>query len=253
MDWKIKQLYKLKTSNTILIGGLPGVGNVGKIAIDFIIDDLKAKKIFELSSNKLPHCVFINEDNLVELPTIEIFYKKINNNSLLLLSGDVQPLDESSCYEFCNKILDLFQQYKGKEIITLGGIALDQAPKNPKVYCTGTNTKIIKKYKAGAYNREISKLVGPIVGVSGLLTGLAGKRNINAVTILAETYAHPAYFGAKGAKEILKILNRKLNLKLNLNKLDTEINNIEKRFKPVKRLPKSKKKFNFKENINYIG
>ncbi len=253
MDWKIKQLNKAKLNNTILIGGLPGIGNVGKIAIDFIIDNLKAKKIFELSSYKLPHCVFVNEDNLVELPTIEIFHKKLKNKSLLLLSGDIQPLDEPSCYEFCNKVLDLFQQHNGKEIITLGGIALNKTPKNPKVYCTGTTHKIIKKYQAGSYNKEISKLIGPIIGVSGLLTGLAGQRKINAVTMLAETYAHPAYFGVKGAKEILKLLNKKLNLKLNLNKLDTEISNIEREFKPTKKLPRFKKNIKLKENINYIG
>ena len=30
----------------------------------------------------LPHSVFVNEDNLVELPTIEIFYRKFNGNGI---------------------------------------------------------------------------------------------------------------------------------------------------------------------------
>ncbi len=253
-SWKIKQTSKAKLNNTVLIGGLPGIGNVGKIAIDFIIDNLKAKKIFEFSSYKLPHCVFVNEKNIIELPTIEVFYKNLKNKSLLLLSGDIQPLDEPSCYEFCNKILDLFQENQGKEIIALGGIALDKSPKSPKIYCTGTNHKIIKKYQAGAFNKDIHKMIGPIMGVSGLLTGLAGKRKINAVTLLAETFGHPAYFGVKGAKEILKLLNKRLSLKLDLNKLDDEIGDIEKEIRPSKkRLQKLKKKFNLKENINYIG
>lgn len=253
-SWKIKQLVKPKLNNTVLIGGLPGIGNVGKIAIDFIIDNLKAKKIFEFSSYKLPHCVFVNEKNIIELPTIEVFYKNLKNKSLLLLSGDIQPLDEPSCYEFCNKVLDIFQKNKGKEIIALGGIALDKSPKSPKVYCTGTNHKVIKKYQAGSFNKDIHKMIGPIMGVSGLLTGLAGKRKINAVTLLAETFGHPAYFGVKGAKEILRVLDKKLSLKLNFKKLDEEMNDIEKEIKPNKRLPKLKKKIEkLKENINYIG
>ena len=249
-SWKIKQLAKVDLNNTILIGGLPGIGNVGKIAIDFMIDVLKAKKMFEFSSYKLPHCVFVNEKNIIELPTIEVFYKKVKNTSLLLLSGDIQPLDEPSCYEFCNKVLDLFQQYKGKEIISLGGIALDKNPKFPKVYCTGTNQKIIKKYQAGSFNKDIYQMIGPIVGVSGVLTGLAGKRKIDAVALLAETYGHPAYFGVKSAKEILKLLNKKLNLKLNIGKLDEEINDIEKEFKQAKKIQNP---IGIKEKINYIG
>lgn len=250
-SWKIKQINKIEIGEAILIGGLPGIGNVGKIAIDFIIDNLKAKKIFEFSSYKLPHCVFVNEQNIIELPSIELFYKKVKNKQLLLLSGDIQPLDEPSCYEFCNKVLDLFEHYKGKEIISLGGIALDKNPKSPKIYCTGTNHKIIKKYQAGSFNKNVNQLIGPIIGVSGVLTGLAGKRKINAVTILAETFGHPAYFGVRGAKEILKLLNRKLDLKLDIKKLDEEIKDIEQEFKPKREAPIFKQ--DTSKRVNYIG
>ena len=92
MSWKIKKLTKVKISNPILIEGLPGMGNVGKIAIDFIIESLKATKILEIYSYSYPS-VFVNEDNLVELPVIEVYHKKINNKSLLFLAGDIQPID----------------------------------------------------------------------------------------------------------------------------------------------------------------
>jgi len=44
---------------------------------------------------------------------------------------------------------------------------------------------------------------------------------------LAETLGHPLYLGVKGAREQLKVLNKKLNLKLNLDKLDKEIKDCE--------------------------
>src|SRR3989344_4827127 len=94
-----------KLRNPILIEGLPGIGNVGKIAIDFMIEELKAKKLYSLFSYTFPHSVFVNDDDLVELPSIEIYYKKFNGNGagkrdLLILTGDVQPVDEVSSYEF---------------------------------------------------------------------------------------------------------------------------------------------------------
>jgi uncharacterized protein (TIGR00162 family) len=228
--WKINQIGKKpKLKNPIFIEGLPGIGNVGKVAIDFIIDELKSTKLYEITSYTFPHSVFVNEDNLVELPQIEVFYKKFNDKrpDLLLMGGDVQPVDEVSSYEFSDKILDILEDFKGKEIMTLGGIGLANIPKKPQVYCTANSKKIVKKYKNGNVNDKLYGVVGPIVGVSGLLLGLAQQRKIEAISFLAETYGHPMYLGIKGAREILNVLNKNLNLKLNTNKLDKEIKDVE--------------------------
>ena len=227
--WKIMQFGATpKLNKPIFIEGLPGIGNVGKVAVDFLIDELKAKKLYEITSYTFPHSVFVNEDNLVELPIVEVFYKQFKDKRcLLLLGGDVQPVDEISSYEFSEKILDIVQKFQGKEVITLGGIGLAEIPKKPKVYCTGNTKKILSRYKSDLVSNELYGVVGPIVGVSGLLLGLATRRNIEAISFLAETYGHPMYLGIKGAKEILKVLNKKLNLMLDINKLDAEIKNIE--------------------------
>jgi len=230
MVWEIKQISKAKLKDPVLIEGLPGMGNVGKIAVDFLIDTLNAKKLFELSSYDLPHCVFVNEENMVELPSINIYYKNLKNHTLLFLAGDIQPISERSCYEFCNTILDTFKKGKLKEIITLGGIALPKIPSEPKVYCTGNNKKMISKYKSDLVNTKIHGVVGPIIGVSGLLPGLASKENIPAVALLAETFGHPNYLGIKGARNILKILSKQLKINIDLSELDSEINEIEKEF-----------------------
>ncbi|MEK6922853.1 MAG: PAC2 family protein [Nanoarchaeota archaeon] len=258
MSWKINRVSDARIKDPVLIEGLPGVGNVGKIATDFIIDSIGAKKIFEITSYNLPHCVFVNEDNLVELPAIEIFYKNVGGRTLLLLAGDIQPLDEPSCYEFCDQILDIIEGFKGKkEVITLGGIALERNPKNPKVYATANDQKIRKKYAGRALNNNIYGLVGPIVGVSGLLVGLAGKRKIPAVSLLAETYGHPNHLGIRSAKEILRILNQNLRLKIDLTDLDSEIKDIEFEFeteeRKLKRVGKLKKAAGSSRDFNYIG
>ena len=228
--WKIDNIGKKpKLNNPILVEGLPGIGNVGKVAVDFLIDELKAEKLYEITSHTFPHSVFVNEDNLVELPMIEIFYKKFDGKKqdLILLSGDVQPVDEVSSYEFSERVLDMIEQFKGKEIITLGGIGLAEVPKKPKVYCTGSTKKIIQKYKNGMVNDKLYGVVGPIVGVSGLLVGLAKKRNMEGISFLAETYGHPMFLGIKGAIEILKVLDNKLNLKISMKRLNKEIKGIE--------------------------
>ncbi|MBW2989421.1 PAC2 family protein [Candidatus Woesearchaeota archaeon] len=249
---------KLKLNDPIFIEGLPGIGNVGKVAIDFMADELESRKAYEITSDTFPHSVFVNEDNLVELPKIEIVHARCKGRDLLLMGGDVQPIDEVSSYEFSEKILDIIEGFEGKEIITLGGIGLSEIPKKPKVYCTGNSKRIIEKYKDKRLNNNIYGVVGPIVGVSGLLLGLAAKRNIGAITLLAETYDHPMYLGIKGAREILNVLRDKLKLEIKVNKLEKEIAYIEKQIiKRTEELGDVSKKSALdkikRREANYIG
>ncbi|MFH1440339.1 MAG: PAC2 family protein [Candidatus Woesearchaeota archaeon] len=262
MKWEFTLKGKLpKLNKPILLEGLPGMGNVGKVVVDFLIDDLKAKKVYDIFSYRLPHTVFVNEKNLVELPSIELYYKTFNNpkkNDLLLLAGDVQPSDEESSYMFCEQLLDIIKTLDCREIITIGGIGLQDVPKKPKVYCTGNAKDIVQKYiKDTKASGEIYGVVGPIIGVSGLLVGLAKKRKIDAVAMLAETIAHPMYLGVKGAREVLKIIEKKLELKINIKELDKEIKNLEKEIlkttQELSQISKETAISKLKRDVSYIG
>ncbi len=224
-SWEMISVGKQpKLKNPVLVEGLPGIGNVGKVAVDYIIDQVDAKKLYDVFSYTFPHSVFINENHLVELPSIAIYHKRIKGQDVLFLSGDVQPVDEVSAYQFSEAMLDLVLKYGGKEVVTLGGIGLPKAPKKPKLYCTGSNEKIVNRYKQIAeVNSNLYGVVGPIIGVSGLLVGLAKRRGMNGVALLAETFGHPMHLGMDGAKVILDLLNKRFELGLNLKKLDEEI------------------------------
>ena len=115
MSFKIKSLGKPKLKNPILIEGLPGMGNVGKIAVDFMIEHMQAKKFLEISSHNFPNSVFVNEENLIELPKIGMYYKNTKDRSIMFLAGDVQPTDEKSCYAFCEEVLNVIEKYHAKD------------------------------------------------------------------------------------------------------------------------------------------
>lgn len=257
--WTLEPSGKVpKINNPVLIEGLPGIGNVGKIAVDFLVDELKAKKIYSLTSHTMPHSVFVNENNLVELPVIEIYHAKIKKQDFLFLTGDVQPIEEVPSYEFCETVLDLMQKNKGKEIITTGGIGLQHVPDRPIIYCTGTSKELIKKcmQKAKA-NNQIYGVVGPVVGVSGLLLGLAEKRKIHAAALLAETFGHPMYIGILGARELVKAIDKVYDLKIKMQNLDREIHQMEKEMKKAEEMGRVAKDSAMKKlqkyDMEYIG
>lgn len=243
-----------KLKNPILISGLPGIGNIGKLTIDFLIKELKAKQLYEIHSYEFPHSVFINEKNLVELPIITIHYYKNKKYDLLLLTGDVQPINESSCYEFCHELTNLAKKLKVKEIITLGGMGLPKLPEHPKIYCTANEKSIIKKFqKNNKIDNKLYGIVGPIIGVSGLLLGIAKQHKIPAICLLAETLNHPAYLGIKGSREIIKILNKQFTLNLNIKKLNKEIDEIEEDILKAHLTKELSKNIPQNPEVSYIG
>jgi uncharacterized protein (TIGR00162 family) len=253
MDWQLKPVAKIpKLNEPILIEGLPGIGNVGKIAVDFMIDTLKAKKLYDFFSYSLPHSVFIKEDSTVELPKLEIYHKKVKNRDVLLLCGDVQPVTEHGCYSFCSTVLDLAKSFGCKEIVTIGGIGLEKPPEGePKVYCAGNNNVLIQEFAAKAkVNAKSYGVVGPIIGVTGVLVGMS--KEIPAVALLAQTYAHPLYLGIRGARSVVKAIEDKYNLGIEIDKLDEEIKGVESEvLKRTKELRDVSKKNS--GNLNYIG
>ena len=237
--WEINKT-EFSVSSPIFIEGLPGIGNVGKIAIDYIIEKLDAKRIASFFSTSLPNSVFVTENNLVSLPLIEVYHAKLKGKDFLFLTGDTQPSDEQASYELCYTLLDFCKECGVQEIVTTGGIGLESVPKNPVVFVTGNTTEFCSSFDA---NSEIYGVVGPIVGVSGLLLGLA---SVPAAGLLVQTYAHPVYVGLQEAKELLLVLEKKYGISISHDELDEEISQVRQK-------KKSKLQSKYSTDTQYIG
>ncbi len=224
-----KKLPQLK--NPLLIEGLPGIGNVGKITADFLIEYYKAKKLYSFFSHKFPHSVFVSPLGLIEPPKLDIYYKagQGKHRDLLFLVGDIQPIDEESCYSFCDEVVKICKRLGCTEIITTGGIGLENVQDRPQVYIAGTSEEMITEFTKRniGVQRDIFGIVGPIVGVSGILLGVGGRCGLKGACLLAETYAHPLYLGIKGAKQILISLDKKYKLNIDFKKLNNDIIDME--------------------------
>ena len=252
-EWTITTHHEPHAKDATLIEGLPGIGNAGKVVVDFILEQTEATKVASFFAPTLPNTVFVNEDNLVELPKIELYHATLDGKDYLLLTGDVQPSDERSSYAFSNALLDKAEASGAKRIITLGGIGLQEEPKDPTVYCTGNDETYIKRFLDQGASKEVYGTVGPIIGVSGLLLGLAKQRHIPAVALLVETLGHPMYLGLKGAKAVMQLLMKTIGFELSLKDLDDEITQMEKDEEPQKHKLKSLNKLKRAKDTNYIG
>jgi len=255
-DWKATELKKPKLNKPILIEGMPGIGNVGKIAADMLVEQLKAEKIISFFSYCLPNSVFVKENNMVELPKIELFHKRIGKQDFLFLVGDVQPVNEEDSYKFAQCVVDTLVKKGCKEIIALGGIGLQELPAKPKLYCTGNEKTLIDELVKQGANNKLYGFVGPIMGITGLLLGLTKDKKIRSAAVLIETAAHPMHIGLREAKELMSFLDKKYKLGVDIKKLEKDIGKLEQGIKPMMKQQELLEKEKLKEShsdTSYIG
>ena len=92
METTIIETEKVKMKNPILIEGLPGIGLVGKIAADHLIDELGAKQVAQLVSPHFPHQVIMHKNGVMRMIKNRFYHVSGKKNDLLILVGDVQAV-----------------------------------------------------------------------------------------------------------------------------------------------------------------
>jgi len=225
---QISVIDKPMLKNAILIEGLPGIGNVGKLAVNHLINELNAKKSLEIYSSTLPPQVKINKGGIVSLINNEFHYYKNSNGQrdIIFLTGEHQGLDHQGQYELCIKILELAKEMGVTELITLGGYGLGKIVENPRVLGAATSTSMVNKLKkAGVhFSKDQEEPNAGIVGASGLLLGLGKLDGLEGGCLMGETSGYIA--DPKSAREILLILQKLLNIDIDLSDLDDKVKKV---------------------------
>lgn len=223
----VDYLEKPDIKRPILIEGLPGIGDVGKIAGTFLIEQLKATKIVSIYSRFLPPQVLVTEGGIIRPMQNELYYVKLekNDRELLILTGDYQGLTSEGQYDLTFEILKLAKSYKVKRIITLGGYGIRKILDEPRVLGAATDERIREEIKEYGVHFETGHPSSGIVGASGLLLGLAKYFNMEGVCLMGET--HGFFPDPLSAKMILIVLAKLFDLELDYEPLDKTSPNLD--------------------------
>ncbi len=263
MKTEIRVLEKPKLDNPLFIEGLPGIGNVGRVAAGYLIDEIKAKKFAELYSRHFLPFVLVHDNAEIYLLKNEFYYYKAKSKKerdLVILVGDSQSLDPVGHYEIVWKVLEFASELGCKEIVTLGGFGtgnLDES--NPKVIGAVSHEEIKKKYEKHGINFNVAGKLGTIVGASGLLLGLGKFKEMKGVCVMAETAGFPIVTDPKAAEAVLKVVASILGMDMDMSKLDKRVEEMEQFIKKIETMQRkaieeiSQKKEGKDEQTRYIG
>lgn len=262
METFIRVLEKPKLKNPTLVEGLPGIGNVGRIAAGYLAEELKAKKFAELFSPHFPPFVLMH-DNVAEILKNEFFYwKNPKGDDIVILVGDSQASDPGGAghYDVVEKILDVCEQLGVKRIFTLGGFAtgeIEEEDRRVEVLGAVNDPKLAKLYANSGVNfSDTANRIGTIVGATGLIIGLARLRGIDGVCLMGETTGFPILTDPRAAERVLQALVNMLGISLDLSALDKHVREMKEFLKKIEKMQqKALKQLVTKEGekLSYIG
>jgi proteasome assembly chaperone (PAC2) family protein len=177
----------------IFVQGLPGFGNVGKIAAYLLMKFSSAKLFAELYSPFFPDYVSVSSKGICRLPRYEFYAASTEKNDFLIMTGDTQPSFEDvvAHYTVCDETLDFITKQGCKFIVTMGGVPMTEGKAH--VYVAGTSPKLALDFmEKGAviYSK------GRIVGATGLTLGIAKERGLDGICLLGATTGFKADRGA---------------------------------------------------------
>ncbi len=223
----VKSYKKPRLNSPILVGGLPGIGNIGKIAAEYLVEKLKMQKMAEVFSQYLPPQVFVSDEGITYLVRNTIYYKKFQGKrDLIALVGDSQGTTQEGQYEMSFSVLDLLSQFKLDTVYTLGGYSIGKIVETPRVLGAVTDADMLKGMKEAGVVFPRGEPGGGIVGSAGVMLGLAKELfGIKGACLMGETSGY--FADPKGAMEVLKILSKLLDLSLDMADIEERTHQLE--------------------------
>lgn len=249
----VRMLKEPKLRTPVFVEGLPGVGNVGKLAAEHLIDELKATKFAQVHSKDFPPQVFVLPDGTVKLVDNALYYwkaKKTAQQDIILLTGDYQGLSSQGQYEIVDRILDLLHKYGVRELFTLGGYGLGRMVAKPAVLGAATSLELVKRMKKLGVQFREDEPGGGIVGASGLFLGLGKLRRMDGACLMGETSGY--LVDPKSAQAVLEVLCRALNVEIRFDSLENkarEMDRVAQQLRDLERKAGEKSS----EELRYIG
>jgi hypothetical protein len=189
----LREMFTPNLENPVFVQGLPGFGNVGRIAAHLLVKFCEAKPFAELYSPSFPDYVSINSKGITYLPKYEFYSAPMDKNNLVIMTGETQPSfdDVLAHYQVCGEIVDFAEKLGCHFIVTMGGVPITED--KTQVYVAATSSKLATEFKekgASIYGK------GRIVGGTGLTLAIAKARKLDGVCLLGATTGFKADRGA---------------------------------------------------------
>lgn len=202
-----------------MLEAVPGVGNVGKIVVDSLVDKHPSRTIGWILHPDFPPHSTLDSNGFVSPP-------RININSILLpdgrtiitVGGPLQPMTAAGQYEVSEAILEMASESGTPQLLVLAGLAAGTDDREIHVICA--DAEVRKNLEANDIPVSKEHPKAGMIGIAGLLISLSPLYGVPAIGLVAETIG--ASTDVLAADRLASWIEAGLDLPLDLDLDSTE-------------------------------
>jgi len=198
---------KVRPDNPVLIQGLPGLGLVGKIAVQYLIDQYNPPLIAKIVSDLIPlpdgsAGVRVEEEDL-KLASIDLYYLKRESSKrdVLLMTSEAQPVPWGQ-YRIAERVIKYVGSLGVNLVLALGGY-VPGSPNIKGVFACTNDLDLMKELESYGVKRLRG---GYVTGACGILVGVAHVYGIKSACLLGTTGGSLPDPGA--SKSVLMVVDK---------------------------------------------
>jgi len=248
-EYEIERVADPEFSDPVFIEGLPGVGQVGKLAAEHLVEELDGELVRRLYSTHLPPQVTVDE-GVTQLAAVEIHAVAVDDLELLVLTGDHQAQDNSGHYGLTDAVLDVAADLGAERLFALGGVPTGELIEEYDVIGAMNDDAQREELEDAGVAFRGDEPAGGIVGVSGLLLGLGERRDLPAACLMGETSGY--LVDPKSAQAVLEVLQDILGFEVDFSSLADRAEEMEEVVRKIQEMEQGTPAPS-DEDLRYIG
>ncbi|WP_226021496.1 proteasome assembly chaperone family protein [Halomicrobium salinisoli] len=249
-EFDIESHAEVDLSEPVLIEGLPGVGHVGKLAAEHLLEELDSELVRRVYSRHFPPQVSV-EDGRAQLACAEFHaVTPEEGQDLLVLTGDHQAQDNEGHYGLTDAFLDVAGEFGVETVYALGGVPTGELIEEYDVVGATTTDDLIDDLEDIGVEFRENEPAGGIVGVSGLLLGLSDRRDLPAACLMGETSGY--LVDPKSAQAVLEALEALVGFEVDYGSLEDRAEEMEEVVRKIQEMEQGSPTAS-DEDLRYIG
>ena len=108
---EVEQVDSRELDDPAFVEGLPGVGHVGKLVAEHLVEEMESTLVRRVYSEHFPPQVEIDEEGVGSLAAAEIYAIETEGRDLLVLTGNHQANDGAGHYRLTDTFLDIAESF----------------------------------------------------------------------------------------------------------------------------------------------
>ncbi len=213
----------------VAVLGLPGIANVGRIAIETLAGVLDAQRVMDFFSNDFPPQVFV-QDGLTRFPKSSMYLYRAapdEPHDIILLTADFQPASGNGVFAYADFVVKEFTTLGVREVYALAAYEtgyqefFESYPNPPRVFISASSEKLLERISM--IGGTVATKEGVVNGANGFIPAWAASMyDMEGACLLGETLGM-IKADYRAAKSVLEKIGNLVGIMANFEVIDDDV------------------------------